>query len=58
VVNVSTREQESFKKKNVVRATKSKASEDRISILKGTTSDRYMQFINDTLYITDNFPEI
>jgi Fe-S cluster assembly iron-binding protein IscA len=58
VVNVSMREPRNLKKRKIVGASKRKAPEDRISISKNTTSGHYLQFINDTVNITDEFPEM
>jgi hypothetical protein len=58
VVNLTMRESGNIKRRKVVGATKRKAPEDRISIPKGTTSGHYIQFINDTMDIIGEFPEM
>jgi hypothetical protein len=58
VVNLTMRESGNIKRRKVVGATKRKAPEDRISIPKGTTSGHYVQLINDTMDIMDEFPEM
>ena len=52
------RESGNIKRRKVVGATKRKATEDRIFIPKGTTSGHYVQFINDTMDIMGEFPEM
>ncbi|KAG1441154.1 hypothetical protein G6F56_011611 [Rhizopus delemar] len=37
---------------------KRKAPEDRLSVPKGTTGGHYLQFLNDTMDIMDDFPEM
>lgn len=46
------------KKRKVLGVTKKKATEDRIYVPKGTTSGHYLNFINDTMDIMDEFPEM
>lgn len=58
VVNLSMRESGNTKKRKVVGATKRKAPEDRLSVPKGTTGGHYLQFLNDTMDIMDDFPEM
>jgi hypothetical protein len=58
IVNISLREAGNVKKRKVVGVTKKKATEDRISVPKGTTSGHYLNFINDTMDIMDEFPEM
>ncbi|KAG0786120.1 hypothetical protein G6F22_007727 [Rhizopus arrhizus] len=58
VVNLTIRKSGNIKRRKVVGATKRKAPEDRISIPKRTTSGHYVQFINDTIDIMDEFPEM
>jgi transposase len=58
VVNISLREPGNVKRRKVVGATKRKSPEDRISVPKGTTSGHYLNFINDTMDIMDEFPEM
>ncbi|KAG0734285.1 hypothetical protein G6F57_008114 [Rhizopus arrhizus] len=58
VVNLTMREFGNIKRRKIVDTTKRKAPEDRISIPKGTTSGHYVQFINDTMDIMDEFPEM
>ncbi|KAG1372799.1 hypothetical protein G6F61_010727 [Rhizopus arrhizus] len=58
VDNVKLRESGNIKKRKVVGATKRKAPEDQLSVPKGTTGEHYLQFINDTMDIMDEFPEM
>jgi hypothetical protein len=58
IVNLTMRESGNIKRRKVVGATNRKALEDRISVLKGTTSGHYVQFINNTMNIVDEFPEM
>ncbi|CEP18938.1 hypothetical protein [Parasitella parasitica] len=58
VVNVKLRESGNIKGRKVVGATKRKAPEYQLSVLKGTTGEHYLQFINDTMDIMDEFPEM
>ncbi|KAG1145525.1 hypothetical protein G6F37_003396 [Rhizopus arrhizus] len=58
VVNLTMRESGNIKRRKVVGAIKRKAVEDRIVIPKGTTSGHYVQFINDTMNIMGEFPEM
>ena len=57
-VNISMREPGNLKKRKFVRSTKSKSFDDRIYVPKDTTSDHYIQFINGTMDIIDEFPEM
>lgn len=57
-VNISLREPGNVKRRKVVGATKRKSPEDRISVPKGTTSGHYLNFINDTMDIMHEFPEM
>lgn len=52
------RESGNIKRRKVVGTTKRKAPEDQLSVLKGTTGEHYLQFINDTMDIMDEFPEM
>ncbi|KAG1056438.1 hypothetical protein G6F43_001683 [Rhizopus delemar] len=58
VVNLTMRESGNIKRRKVVGATKRKAPEDKISVPKGTTSGHYTKFINDTIDIMGEFPEM
>ncbi|KAG2191411.1 hypothetical protein INT47_012674 [Mucor saturninus] len=58
VVNLSMRESGNVKRRKVVGATKRKAPEDKLSVPKGTTGGHYLQFLNDTMDIMDEFPEM
>lgn len=58
VVNLSMREAGNVKKRKVVGATKRKTPEDRLSVPKGTTGGHYLQFLNDTMDIMDEFSEM
>ncbi|CEG67847.1 hypothetical protein RMATCC62417_04209 [Rhizopus microsporus] len=58
VVNVSIREAGNVKRRKVAGATKRKAPEDRLNLLKGTTGNHFMQFVVDTMDIMDQFPEM
>lgn len=58
VLNISLREPGNVKRRKVVGVTKRKSPEDRISVPKGTTSGHYLNFINDTMDIMDEFPEM
>ncbi|KAG1471987.1 hypothetical protein G6F56_001802 [Rhizopus delemar] len=58
VVNLSMSESGNVKRKKVVGATKRKAPQDRLSVPKGTTGCHYLHFLNDTMDIMDEFPEM
>ncbi|KAG1146978.1 hypothetical protein G6F37_003676 [Rhizopus arrhizus] len=55
---VKLRESRNIKRRKVIGATKRKAPEDQLSVPKGTTGEHYLQFINDTMDIVDEFPKI
>jgi hypothetical protein len=58
VVNLSMRESGNVKRRKDVGATKRRAPQHRLSVPKGTTGGHYLQFLNDTMDITDEFPEM
>lgn len=58
VVNLSMRESGNIKRKKVVGATKRKAPQDRLSVPRGATGGHYLHFLNDTMDIMDEFPEM
>ncbi|CAO3665567.1 unnamed protein product [Rhizopus stolonifer] len=58
VVNLSMKESGNVKRKKVVGVTKRKVPQDRLSVPKSTTGGHYFHFLNDTMDIMDEFPEM
>ncbi|CAO3684171.1 unnamed protein product [Rhizopus stolonifer] len=58
VVNLSMREAGNIKKRRVVGAKRRKGPEDKLTVSSGTTDEHYLQFLNDTMDIIDEFPEM
>ncbi|KAI8886883.1 hypothetical protein K501DRAFT_269461 [Backusella circina FSU 941] len=58
VVNVSIRESRNIKRRRVVGNKKRKVPENNISVPSDTTGEHYFQFLNDTMDVMDEFPEM
>ncbi|KAI8971705.1 hypothetical protein BDF20DRAFT_825227 [Mycotypha africana] len=58
VINVSMRELDNVKRREIAGATKRKAPGDRVSVPDGTTGAHYTHFIVGTMDIMGTFPDM